>query len=341
MAVLNAITCLNATGNTGNPKCFFDPAFISGAVLAPTGSIIDPALNGGNLLTTLTALWYNASSSARYYPLYDFEKPTDSSDKIVLQNMPNGAEHVVREGFNKWNFQTFDGGLTKHLNVRQFNGTNWDFFFLSTDLQTGNQQLIGAVEPISGTKLMAIPCNPGGRFWANPWTLNTGTEKSGYTYDFSFSQRYANTKGLVGFLNMVNTSGTGFTLESALPGLNDATLVAFSPISVVAKHFYVSIINQSSVDIGAIYSGVLGAGVSSAPYWRGYASATPNLAYTITSATWVAGIGSAAGYFDILVAATNYATPPATSAINLAVPASLAAVGIPYESTGAVVIASV
>lgn len=340
MSALNAISCLNNTGNTGNPKCFFDPAFISGAVLAPTGSVIDPALNGGNLLTTMSALWYNASPAARLYPLYDFEKPTDSSDKLVLQSMPNGAKHPVREGFNDWMFQYFDGGLTAHLNKRQFNGTNWDFFFLSTDLQTGLQQLIGIYDT-TGTKLMAMPCSPGGFFWAHPWSMNSGTERSNYSCQFSFSQRYMNTKGLSGFLNMVNTSGVGFTLESSLPGLNDATLVAFSPISVVPKHFYVSIINQSSVDIGAIYSLILGAGVSSATYWRGFASATPNLAYTITSATWIPGVGSAAGYFDILVGATNYATPPATSVINLAVPATLVAAGIAYESTGGVTIASV
>lgn len=330
MGALNAISCLQIVGNTGNPKCYFDPSFISGAVLAPTGAIIDPALNSGNLLTTMTALFYAASRSGRYYPLYDFEKPTDNSDKIVLQSMPNGAEHVVREGFNKWNFQTFDGGLTKHLNARLFNGSNWDFFFLSTDQQTGLQQLIGIADS-TGAKLQAIPCNPGGRFWANTWTLNTGTEKSGYSYDFSYSQRYANTKGVTSFLTLP------FTLESALPGLNDAILVAFSPISVVAKHFYISIVNQSNVDIGAIYSTVLNA----AGAWVGNATATPLLPYTITSATWVPGIGTAAGYFDILVGATNYATPPATSTFNLAAPAVLAALGVDYESTGSIAIASV
>lgn len=330
MATLNAISCLQTVGNTGNPKCYFDPAFISGAIMAPTGAIIDPSLNGGILLTTMTPLFYNVSKAGRYFPLYDFEKPTDGSDKLVLQSMPNGAKHPVREGFNDWTFQYFDGGLTKHLNTRLFNGTNWDFFFLSTDLQTGLQQLLGIADS-TGTKLQAIPCNPGGFFWAHPWGLNTGTERSRYELQFSYNQRYANTKGVTSFLTLP------FTIESTLPALNDVTPTAFSPISVVAKHFYVSLINPSGVDIGAIYSTVLN--ISGA--WVAAATATPLLPYTITSATWVPGIGTAAGYFDILVAVTNYATPPATSFINLAAPAVLAALGVDYESTGGVTIASV
>ncbi len=330
MATLNAISCLSTVGNSGNSKCYFDPAFISGAIMAPTGQIIDPTANSGNLLTTMTALFYNVSKSGRLFPFYDFEKPTDNSDKLILQSMPNGAKHPVREGYNDWMFQYFDGGLSKHLNARLFNGTNWDFFFLSTDLQTGLQQLIGIADS-TGTKLQAIPCNPGGFFWAHPWGLNTGTERSRYELQFSYKQSYVNTKGVTSWLTLP------FVMESSLPGLNDVTPTSFTPISVVAKHFYVSLINPSGVDIGAVYSTVLN--VPGA--WTGYASATPLLPYTITSATWVPGIGGAAGYFDILVGATNYATPPATSVINLAAPAVLAALGVDYESTGGVAIASV
>lgn len=332
MAVLNGLTCLQTVGNTGNPKCYFDPGFISGAILAPTGAIIDPALNSGNLLTTMSALFYNASKAGRYYPLYDFEKPTDSSDKLVLQSMPNGAEHAVREGYNKWMFQYFDGGLTKHNNVRLFNGTNWDFFFLSTDLQTGLQQLIGIADS-SGTKLQAIPCNPGGLFWAQTWGLNTGTEKTNYSVQFSYSQRYANTKGVTSFLTLP------FTMESALPGLTDVAVKGSATVNATAKHFNITLTNDQGVDIGAVNSvalAVVGA-------WKGAASATPTLPYTISSVTWVpAASGSTVpGYFDILVAATNYATPPATSIIDLAAPAALAALGVDIESTGGAVIASV
>ena len=109
----------------------------------------------------MSAQFYAASKSGRFYPLYDFEKPTDNSDKLTLQSMPNGAKHPVREGYNDWMFQYFDGGLTKHNNLRLFNGTNWDFYFVSTDLQTGLQQLIGIADS-TGTKLQSIPCSPGG-----------------------------------------------------------------------------------------------------------------------------------------------------------------------------------
>lgn len=335
MAALNALNCLQTVGNSGNPKCTFDPAFISGAILAPTGSIIDPTANSGNILTTMTSLFYAANKAARFYPFYDFEKPTDSSDKLILQSMPNGAKHPVREGFNDWTYQYFDGGLTKHLNARTFNGTNWDFYFISTDLQTGFQQLIG-ISDSTGTKLQAIPVNPGGYFWAHVWGVNTGSERTKYELQFSYNQRYMNLKGVTSFLTLP------FTIESSLPGLTDVNVLASVTVSIITKHFYVTLVNPTGVDIGSLYASVIGAGVSSAAYWTGAAVATPGLPYTITSATYVPSVvAGVVGYFDILVGATNYAAPPAPSYINIAAPMVLAAVGIDYESTGALSIISV
>ena len=131
-----------------------------------------------------------------------------------------------------------------------FNGSNWDFYFLSTDLQTGNQQLLGIADS-TGTKLQSIPCSPGGFFWAHPWSPNTGTERTNYSLQYSFSQRYNNTKGVTSFLTLP------FTLESSLPGLNDVIVGASATVNVTAKTFNVTLVNGAGVDIGAVYSTAL------------------------------------------------------------------------------------
>lgn len=331
MATLGAIQCLTNVGNTGNQPCFFDPAFITGAILAPRGATLDASASGGVVLTTLTANFYNASKAARWYPLYDFEKPTDNSDKLVLQSMPNGAKHPVREGFTDWMFQYFDGGLSKHNKVRLFNGTNWDFFFIDTDLQTGLQRLI-AIQGPSANILQAVPVNPGGFFWAQTWGLNTGTERTRYELQFSFNQRYLNTDGLTQFV------AVPFTFDTALPGLTDVIVGASATVNVTAKHFNVTLVSPLGQDIGALYSAALGAGAPSAGKWVG--TGVTGLPLTITSATWVPSTTSAPGYFDILVAATNYPTPPAPVTLNLAAPSVLVAVGVDIESTGSLSIAS-
>lgn len=318
MAQIGAINCLTGVGNTGNPLCYFDPAFFSGAVLVPRGASYDTTANP---LTTLTANFYNVNKAARWYPLYDFEKPTDNSDKLTEENMPNGASHPVREGFNKWMFQYFDGGLTKHVNARLFNGTNWDFFFIDTDLQTGLQRLIGIQGSTAGL-LQAYPCNPGGFYWAHAWRLNTGTTRTDYTLQFNFAQRYTNTKGITQFQAMP------FTFDTSLPGLNDLSIIASTVVNATPKNFNISLVGSTGVDIGALYTTQF----TSAANW--VLKTAAGVALTITgSPTWTPSPdGIIPGYFTIVIAVTGYPTPPAPIVFNTVAPASLVALGVYYEA---------
>ena len=321
MALIGAINCLSGVGNTGNPQCFFDPAFLSGAVMVPKGASYDTTANSGNVLTTLSANFYNTNKAARWYPLYDFEKPTDSSDKLTLQSMPNGAKHPVREGFNDWMFQYFDGGLTKHLNARLFNGSNWDFFFIDTDLQTGLQRLIG-IQGATSPILQAFPCNPGGFFWAHPWGLNTGTERSRYELQFQFNQRYTNTKGLTQFQSVP------FTFDTSLPGLVDMNILASATVNATAKNFNICLVSPTGVDIGALFTSTF----TSAANWVIKTAAGVSL--TITgSPTWTPSPdGIQPGYFTIVIATTGYPTPPAPIVFNTVAPTALVVLGLYYEA---------
>lgn len=321
MALIGAINCLSSVGNTGNPVCYFDPAFLSGAVLVPRGASYDTTANSGVVLTTLTGNFYNVNKAARWYPLYDFEKPTDNSDKLVEQSMPNGASHPVREGFNKWMFQYFDGGLTKHNNIRLFNGSNWDFFFIDTDLQTGLQRLIG-IQGSTANLLQGFPCNPGGFFWAHPFKPNTGTERSAYELQFNFSQRYTNTKGLIQFQSVP------FTFDTSLPGLVDMNIQASTTVNGTAKNFNICLVSPTGQDIGALYTTFF----TTSSNWVIKTAAGVSL--TITgSPTWTPSPdGIQPGYYTIVIGATGYPTPPAPIVFNTVPPATLVAGGIYYEA---------
>lgn len=328
MSAINAINCLANVKNTGVVPCPLDPEFISGAIMVPKGAQFDVTTNSGNFLTTLTALFYNSSKLARYYPFYDFEKITDSSDKLTLQSMPNGAKHPVREGYNDLMFQYFDGGLSKHQAARTFNGTAWDWFFIDTNPRTGANTLYGILGS-TGNMMRAFPCNPGGFFWAHPITFNTGTERTGYNLQYSFLQKYSN--------DLIASLALPFDMPTALPGLADAILGASATVNATPKSFNVTLLSPQGTDLGALNSVALASG----SMWTASNAGTA-AAIVVTSATWVPSTTAGVpGYFTLLLATTGYPTPPAPVLINLAVPATLAAAGFDYESTGALSIASV
>jgi hypothetical protein len=328
---LNTINCLGLVKNSGVPSCPLDPQFITGAIMVPRGSQFDVTANTNNVLTTLSALFYNASKTARFFPFYDFEKMTDSSDKLVLQSMPNGAKHPVREGYNDHVFQYFDGALTKHQAARTFNGSNWDWYYIDTNPNNGQQNIYGIVG--SGpTMLQAFPCNPGGFFWAHPITFNTGTERTAYMLQYSFKQVYTN--------DLLAAFACPFTFETALPGLNDVIVQASATVSAVTKVFNICLVGRTGTDIGALNSAAL-SGSSGIALWTAAAAATPGTPTTITGIVWVPStVTGVPGYFQITVS-TPYPTPPAPMLFNLVAPAALVAAGVDYESTGALSIASV
>lgn len=319
MATLGALNCTSLVGNTGVQPCFLDFKFIQGAILAPKGFQFDVT----TLQTTLAAGLYNASKSARLFPVYDFEAPKDGSEAKVIQTMANGQKHVVREGFNQWGFQYVAGGLSLHKNLRTFNGSNWDFFFIDNDSQ--GQKIFG-ITGSTATKLKAIPSD-GGYFWAEPWKMNDGSKIAEYMIEFVFKSALVN--------DQIAFAQATFDFPTTLPGLDDAIIGASATVNGTSKNFNVTVTNPLGVDLGAVYATVL----NSNSLWVG--TGVGGAALTISSVTWVPSTTvGVPGYFTIVVGATNYPTPTAPITLNLTVPATLVAAGAYLESTGVLSIAS-
>lgn len=326
MATLGAISCLSSVRNTGVPQCFCDPKFLSGALLVPKGTTLTTTSLAA-FTTALTASLYVAAKTARTFPVYGFETPKFSTEQKVVQSMATGQKHVVREGYNDWSFQFVNGGLSLLQALRTFNGSNWDFFFIDADPL--GQKIFG----INGTApntLKAIPSD-GGFFWASPWNPNDGSKVAEYDIQFVFNTKYAN--DTVNFVQMAPT----FDFPTSMPALNDVVVTASATVNATVKSFNICLISPLGTDIAALYSTVLNSGAM----WAQCTVVATGLPLTVTSATYVAPVGTAPSYFTLLLAATNYPTPPAPVFINLSVPSVLVAAGVNFESTGALSIASV
>lgn len=333
---INYNNCLGGVKNTGVPQCALDINFITGAIIVPKGTVIDGTTSP--IATSLTSLLYNGSKTARGYSAYDFEKVDDSSDKLVVQTLPNGARKPVREGFEDMLFQWFDGGITKNQALRTFNGSNWDFFFIDTNPLNGQSNLWGiyVINTATGlpylNKIQAFPTSNGGFLWTPPQKANTGSERTAYTTQFVFKQTY--------WADSIAAVSCPFDFPTTYPGLNDVVVTASATVNATSGSFNISLVSPLGTDIGALYSSALsGSGKSN---WTS-AVASSGAAITITSVTWVpAAAGSTApGYFTIVVPTTTpYPVSPAPILFNLVAANTLQAAGVPYESTGALSIAS-
>jgi hypothetical protein len=244
----------------------------------------------------------------------------DNSDQKQEQTFPKGSSFVVVEKFNKWKLQWFTGGFDLMQALRKFNGANWDFFPIDDD--PSGAKILGILGS-TANMLRAIPTD-GGRIWTDPWKLNDATKITEYFTEVVYNQKYATDLG-----HMVQVS---FDFPTKLPGLIDAALSSPSA-NVTSGSFNVAITSVNGQDLAALYSTIL----NSSTYWTCVNSAT-QAAITINTVTFVPGIGGAAGYFTIAVTIT--APPYPATAINvnfnLVSASTLAAAGIPIESTGLV-----
>lgn len=283
MATLNARTCITGNGNTGIQPCFLDPKFFQGAFLTPKGDEIDVT----SLNTALSAKVYNANKAARWYPLYDFEAPKTSTEAKTVQTMATGQKHVVREGFNDWQFQYVQGGLSLHKILRMFNGSNYDFVFIDNDT---NPNLLGTVGS-SATKLRAIPSD-GGFFWADPWNPNDGSKISEFMAQFVYASKYVN--------DLPATVQCSFDFPTTFPGLIDVNLVASATVNATSGSFNICIVSPLGVDIGAKYSVPL-----AAPGAWTAKNTTTGVSITPSGATWVPSTTPGVpGYFTVVVPTT-------------------------------------
>lgn len=326
MALLNAISCLTTAGNTGIQTCFCDPKFIQGAILAPKGTVLTTSTLSA-FQTALTNGIYATSKSGRMFPIYDFESPKDGSESKIVQSMANGAKHVVREGFNQWGFQYVNGGLSLLQNLRKFNGPNFDFFFIDND-PTG--QKIFGIQGATANTIQAIP-STGGYFWAEPWKLNDGSKITGYEVEFCYNTKFINDQ--VAYVQMP----INFDFPTSYPGLDDAIVGGASVVSAVSKTFNITLLNPLGVDLVALNSVAL----ASPAMWAGCITTPGGLPLTVSTTTFFPAINGQPAYMQLVLAVTNYPTPPAPLLINLSVPSVLAAAGLDFESTGTFSIASV
>lgn len=317
MSSINEISCLTSVGNTGIVPCGLDFKFPQGIIIAPKGTTIDVSANTGNILTTLAAMFYNTSKTARLYPLYNTLMVQDQSEKKQVQTFPSGASAVVLEKFNTWRMQWFDGGFLMMQALRKFNGNNWDFFVLDND--PAGQKMLG-IKGANSTLLKAIPSD-GGRIWTDPWVLNDATKITEYYTEIVFNQKFATDLGA-----MVQVS---FDFPTSLPGLLNATLSSPSA-NATPGSFNIAITSDSGQDLAAAYAEVL----NDESLWT-CANASTSLAITINSVTFVSGLNGAPGYFTLAVTVTAPPYPTAGSVkFNLATPSTLATAGADLESTG-------
>jgi hypothetical protein len=313
MANLNELQCLTTNGNTGSGQCFFDPKIIVGAFLCPKGFEVDVTTT---LQATLIAATHNITKSARLYPVYDFISPKDNTEQKTIQTFNTGAKKVVREGYNDWEFQYVQGGVTLHKHLRKFNGSSYDFLFVDSE-----NRIIG-IQGSTASKLRAIPSD-GGFFWANPWKANDGSKITEYGVQFVFHVKYLN--DLVGFVK------ADFDVASTVYGLQDVALKVET--AGVAGSYYVT----PKTEIGTLLADLYPTALASITEWIA-SNTTTKAAITILS---VALGTNAAGESCFKIACdtsdTDYPTGTDHISFNLVAPAVLQAAGIDgYESTGAV-----
>ncbi|MBS1915663.1 MAG: hypothetical protein JST87_05260 [Bacteroidetes bacterium] len=329
MALLNAINCLYGAQNTGVNQCSVDIKFLNGLILVPKKTTLTTSsLSAFN--TALTALLYNASKTARGYPVYDIRNWKVNNEAKTVQTFADKSKAVVVEGYNDWQGQFVSGGATLMKALRAFNGSNWDFFLWDNDTQ-GNK-LIGMVG--SGSTIQAIPTD-GGLFWSDPWVPNDGSKVSEYYAGVVFNQKYVTDS--LGVMQLA----AGTFPNIAYPGLINLNIAPSATVNGTTKNFNITIVSDTGVDLGALYSGISGMTGSSPALWNGSVT-SGGAALTISSATWVPSTTAGVpGYFTIVVGTTNYPGSTGTNlTFSLSAPATLVAAGIVGEAVPATTVPS-
>lgn len=327
MGAINLINCISGVANTGVVPCFLDFKFPQGMIITPKGATLDVTANSGNLLTTLSTNFYNASKSARWYPWYNILDVKDNSEKKRVQTFPSGGSTVVLELFNNWMFQWFEGGLNMLQALRTFNGSNWDFMLIDND-PTGSKMM--GIKGSTSNIIQAIPTD-GGRIWTDPWILNNAQKITEYNTEVDFNQKYATDQAA-----MVQFAST-FNFSTQLRGLQNANLS--SPgANATPGNFNVNVKSDTSQDIAALQ----GAGLAVAGLWTAI-NHTSGLSITPSGVAYVPPIGTFGttgyvyGYYTITLPTT---APPYPSSgnvdISLAVPATMVAANLYYETAAPV-----
>lgn len=281
MATLNQLTCQTNASNTGYGACYFDPGFIVGAFITPKGFELDVT----NVQTALQAAVTAANKGQRIYPIYNLEGGKDSSESVVEDKKSYGATHIVRDGFNKWQFEYVSGGLTLLQALRSFNGNSWDFLFIDS-----KNRIIGSVGS-TPTKLRAISSN-GGNFYAEPFKISDGSKVTGYNLDFMFNPKYVNE--LAAWVQLPEE----FDLPSTIMGIQNINIAV---VADTTSGSYDVTLTSGGVNIGALYATQL----QTTSLWKPSNAQTGN-PIAVTGVTY----NSATGVFVVALTKTdtNYPT---------------------------------
>lgn len=304
---VNKLDCLITAGNSGVGTCFFDLRNMVGAILAPKNYEIDVV----DLQANLIAAAHHASKANRIYPIYDFTNTTDNTEEKTIQTMNTGAKYPVREGDNDWKFQYVDGGLSLLKELRKFNGTSWDFYFIDAE-----NKFIG-IEGSTETKIRAIPSR---FFWADPFKLSDGSKITEYLLQFVFEVKYLN--------DYYAIAAADFDIPSIINGLQNVTLKAES--SGVPGTYDVTVLTTATkTNIGDIF----GDSLADPDLWVALEFLTGN---AITILTVVYDEDTKKYKLGLDVADPDYPGVGEFLLLNLNAPAVLQAAGIDgYESVAA------
>ena len=176
------LNCSKNTKNTGYGSCPLDWGLFLGAFIFDSPRVFTDA-ELADLATTLNAAAVDDVKEQRMFPIHGFLGPTDSSEAVITEKFPYGAEAIVRDGNINWQFQFRDGGACVNNAGRTHNGQAYVLFY---DRLKGKNRLIGTY---NAAGLQTIPLQ---YVYFAPFKLNDGSKSTGYFVSFSFFPQYIN-----------------------------------------------------------------------------------------------------------------------------------------------------
>lgn len=245
MATLNALQSASRFGNTGIIAPFTDIKNIIGAIIVPKGTTFAVS----SIQSVLSAGCLNSNPLARFYPVFDFEATKDGSEAKTVQTLATGAKHVVKEGYNDHSFQFVNGGKDLQANLRQFNGSAWDFFYVDGGEYgvANSQKLIGIAGATAGY-IQAIPTD-GGFIWTDNFVLNDATKIAEYMIGFVFKQKYLN--DLMAFVQLP------FDAPTTLYGLTSINVAGVT--DTTSGSYDLTLTTKTGTNLGDLYATAMAA----------------------------------------------------------------------------------
>ena len=298
MAVINTLTSLSQSGNTGVPAPALHPGLIKGAIL------IDPSfsLTPSEILTIETTLAAATLvvGTGRIFPISGFEEMKDASEEEQVQTLGYGSKTLGREGKYDWSFRITKGGIELLKNLRKFNDRDMSVLFWDE-----NNKLYGWKDDSDNMKGFTLEF-----FYAKPWKVADGSNDTIYMIRFAMKE--------VSELNDdLAFVACDFDIANTIKGIIDVTLTEVSHTGTTA---IVKVTTAfGAIDLGALFE----TNLEKAANWRLYPVAggsdvvPSGIVYTAPTGT------NTVGYFTITHSALT-----ASHYLSLDTPAVLAADGM-------------